>query len=108
MTGDTRRRVMGPMIAWDEVRACPVCGKDIEGMGEVSCGGHYCGYSFPNLRRIGPIGQFDWLTEAIYEPAPKSRRPYPHALLVLVMVSVAVGTLIIAALIYAEFHRAQI
>lgn len=37
-------------------------------------------------------------SNAIHEP-PVPRRPYPHALLVLVMVSVAVGVLFILAAI---------
>ena len=46
-----KRRVSGPMIAYDEVRVCPVCGADVPGMGLVTCGGHFKAYSFPNLRR---------------------------------------------------------
>lgn len=49
---DNRKRVPGPMLAWDEVRVCPICCHLIEGLGEVHCGTHYTGYSFANLRRI--------------------------------------------------------
>lgn len=47
-----RKRTDGPAIAFDEVRVCPVCGKKIDGLGEVKCGDHFTGYSFQNLRRI--------------------------------------------------------
>lgn len=46
------KRVLGPSIAYDEVRICPICGKDMAGMGTVKCGTHFVGYSYPNLRRI--------------------------------------------------------
>lgn len=50
---------------------------------------------------MAPLTDFDrlgpWTGNALHTKQPP-RRPYPHALLVLVMVSVAVGGLVLAAL----------
>lgn len=64
MTADVHKNhIEGSLIAYDEVRCCPICHKEVYGFGIVKCEDHFVGYSAPNLQR----------TYSTYEPPPEVR-----------------------------------